>query len=571
MAIDYPTALDSFTDKQDNIDVVQAVDINDVQDACMALEEKVGIDNSTVTTSHDYKISTLEGHLESIVFAVDYDSFADAVSDIGSNNVTLITSTSLTLTDNVTVPSNISIIALEGTLFSGAYDLTINGSFSAGLYQVFDRDVNVTGNPRIKYAYPEWFGAEGDGVTDDIAAIQCLIDSIDSFSTGEARTTPVFLSNNIYYISNSINFKRYTRLISNGAKLLYGGTGVAVNCVGNDTSYVYPVIKGVTIEKDSLDNIGTGILIDHSRFGGYFEDVVIQGFEYGIIHQDSWLNIFVDVKVKSNTYGALFKQSSNGVSIRDCFFNSNSDYGLKAETSTNLRVVNCEFEGNGGSAVIFDGSRSSIIAGNYFEGNGSPHIKVYESTGTDYSYMIQILNNYMQGLGTAANGIVIERTQDTCILGNKIINFTSYAIDLSSTTASRMKALFNALTDNGGTINVNLNALGESLIFDDYNEIMYKAFLTMAAKTPAFILKDEEHDTAISITQSNTKTYIRNIDNNPLATIDHTSRQFSEFALQTGSTRPSSPRLGQLFLDTSINKLIWFDGTNWRDTQGTIV
>jgi len=57
MAINYPTSLDSFTNKTDNVDNVMAVDINDVQDAIEALEAKVGIDGSADDTSIDYKVN----------------------------------------------------------------------------------------------------------------------------------------------------------------------------------------------------------------------------------------------------------------------------------------------------------------------------------------------------------------------------------------------------------------------------------------------------------------------------------------------------------------------------------
>ena len=57
MAISFPTSLDSFTTKTDSVDYPQAIDINDVQDAIEALEAKVGVDNSVVTTSHDYRLS----------------------------------------------------------------------------------------------------------------------------------------------------------------------------------------------------------------------------------------------------------------------------------------------------------------------------------------------------------------------------------------------------------------------------------------------------------------------------------------------------------------------------------
>jgi len=53
----FPTSLDSFTTKYDNTDDVMAADINDVQDAIEALEAKVGINSSAVTTSLDYKVN----------------------------------------------------------------------------------------------------------------------------------------------------------------------------------------------------------------------------------------------------------------------------------------------------------------------------------------------------------------------------------------------------------------------------------------------------------------------------------------------------------------------------------
>jgi len=57
MAINFPTSLDSFSSKTDNVDDVMAVDINDLQDAIEALEAKVGINSSAVTASLDYKVN----------------------------------------------------------------------------------------------------------------------------------------------------------------------------------------------------------------------------------------------------------------------------------------------------------------------------------------------------------------------------------------------------------------------------------------------------------------------------------------------------------------------------------
>lgn len=38
----------------------------------------------------------------------------------------------------------------------------------------------------------------------------------------------------------------------------------------------------------------------------------------------------------------------------------------------------------------------------------------------------------------------------------------------------------------------------------------------------------------------------------------------------TTANRPASPRLYQMYYDTTISKLILWDGTNWVDSMGTI-
>ncbi len=64
MATNFPVSLDSLsnptaTDKQNNPD--HATQHANANDAIEALQIKVGIDSSAVTTSHDYKLSTITG------------------------------------------------------------------------------------------------------------------------------------------------------------------------------------------------------------------------------------------------------------------------------------------------------------------------------------------------------------------------------------------------------------------------------------------------------------------------------------------------------------------------------
>ena len=55
----FPTSLDSFVTKYDLIDDVLAADVNSLQTAVAALEAKVGVNSSTVTSSLDYKVAAV--------------------------------------------------------------------------------------------------------------------------------------------------------------------------------------------------------------------------------------------------------------------------------------------------------------------------------------------------------------------------------------------------------------------------------------------------------------------------------------------------------------------------------
>ncbi len=75
MATDFPTSLDALTNPtpSDNLDsgaVPHASQHANINDAMEAVQAKVGVDNSAVTTSLDYKIRQLEGLAGSGNFAV---------------------------------------------------------------------------------------------------------------------------------------------------------------------------------------------------------------------------------------------------------------------------------------------------------------------------------------------------------------------------------------------------------------------------------------------------------------------------------------------------------------------
>jgi parallel beta-helix repeat protein len=80
--------------------------------------------------------------------------------------------TYLVCTD-LTIPSTVTLSARHGAVVRVLANktVTINGVLSAGPYRIFDGDGSVTGTFAGQSVYPQWWGAVGDGTTDDTLAL----------------------------------------------------------------------------------------------------------------------------------------------------------------------------------------------------------------------------------------------------------------------------------------------------------------------------------------------------------------------------------------------------------------
>ncbi len=99
MASNFPSSLDNFTNptSTDTLDSPpHDVQHSDANDAIESLQAKVGIDSSAVTTSHDYKISTVETQLNTatgLVLKAPREQWTvSATAATGTVNVDLLSS-----------------------------------------------------------------------------------------------------------------------------------------------------------------------------------------------------------------------------------------------------------------------------------------------------------------------------------------------------------------------------------------------------------------------------------------------------------------------------------------------
>ena len=180
------------------------------------------------------------------------------VTDIGASaETTLIVNDSQTLTANLDITDNINVRVLRGGEFVKASTYTLNiESLTTGIYQIFSGfspgDVTVGSNTE---AFPQWWGAVGDGTTDDAIPIQAAIDMAINQSGGTVRFPAgqyaITSTLDVHYVGEGVD--------PGGIRRIGGVRLVGVVGPGNDS-----IFEGDTVASIIKKSGAAGGILDYS-------------------------------------------------------------------------------------------------------------------------------------------------------------------------------------------------------------------------------------------------------------------------------------------------------------------
>lgn len=444
------------------------------------------------------------------------NDFDGAITTIGSSNYTLVIDTNITVTQDVTVPATCGLDIGRGgslTYQDANVDLTINGPVMAGPYQWIDpnRAWVSFGAGSIDKLYPQWWGAAGDGSTNDDTPLARWI-AEDTGVKYLPKGSGAYIIQTALTLSNSnqvIEFEEGAELQLDANQATAGGknaltitgdnvtlrnfkfngnrpnqnTGKGHGLVLNGADhckiyapYIYSIKGGadcIYVYGDSNNvHIYNPVCIDPNRNGiavtdarnVYIKNIYASGCNNAGIDIEpsaadkSATNIIVNGGlIDSCLYGAIGYgyQNTNYAtfSFKNVTIESSGDSGIVVRAAKDFSVENCTIN-NAGSHGIFLETHSSTYP-YYIKKGNVINSKIYNSTG---------IGIYVYG------GSTTRYIEDVNIINNIIDTTGGTSAGISGTFINRGNFINNIIKNSAGiglSLSSNLDiSIGFNTIYD---------------------------------------------------------------------------------------------------------
>lgn len=389
----------------------------------------------------------------------------------GATTGTWLILSSFTLDGNKTLPSGVTL-EFRGGIISGAFTITGDDTkIVAEPKQIFNTNVTLVGTWNTNISYPEWFGATGDGATDDTTEIQKVLDFGGKVEFMPQKT----------YVSTGLTLStsKSTYLELNGCTLKLSGSGTLIDI---DNNHDFSL-------QNSINN-------------GYLDSTTL-GSGIAILNTDTDRTEFNNLLIRYFDKGIMLDASADGGYSESCFFKNvtirSCDYGIylggSAWTSTTISYGQTRFIGVN---VSTSGASAAVAYGFYQE----QHTSLYRTTFATATFWTETNNAVGFFTDGAFNGVFgqigIERigstgntafqvgSNATLIQGDLIINIAGVfatEFDLNANISYqgiRKKAIqtirkqgydavIDQVTDEDGTVRISRKVTNTDTIQERYN------------------------------------------------------------------------------------------------------
>lgn len=339
----------------------------------------------------------------------------------------IIGAATVTVSTSFTLPSNWTLEFEPGGSFAIATGITItlNGQVAATLSQIFSytgTGVAVFGSVlRTPEIYPQWWGATGDGTTDDSAAIQNAVNAASGYVVNPTYSYVAHLKfpSGRYKFGSTVTVAAGTRVFIEGehaagvggTQFLQGGDTVTVLQVNADTFKIHNIwFRGTaSVGTGNLLSLGSATETVHDTYitdcwfataanaaiafvnvsGIIIQGNTLEGGAYGIYAAPTGSAECQDIKIIGNRFYSI---PTNAIRVIGS--------GSPSTTPTKYWLISSNiFDFNGGigaTEAIYGSANADYfeIVGNHFNNQASGDISFASSLGP------HIASNYSSKTGT---------------------------------------------------------------------------------------------------------------------------------------------------------------------------
>ncbi len=239
----------------------------------------------------------------------------------------------------------------------------------------------------------QWYGAKGDGVTDDTAALNAwLAYLVANGAEGLLNNGNYLTTSKLIIDESSVTTEELTRVSIRGEG--DGNTAIQSNHAGRCIEYqggtgggLGSYIKFSGFRLNGSGQVGgVGLWLDNCAWA-HFEDMTISAFERGIDGTDVLSTVFDSCRIRFNFMGFRFAYSDasrpNAITFRDCIIGANYTYGGLITGGASINIRGGSLEGNGQTEGVptvggygvklvdcgVEGATGLVASGVYCEGN----------------------------------------------------------------------------------------------------------------------------------------------------------------------------------------------------------
>ena len=359
-------------------------------------------------------------------------SLATAISTIGADHERLVINTTVTLGADANAPDNIAFeISENGLITLGNYNLYIHGDFRC---EPGNRAFNVSGSGRVYFrgaidrVYPGWFGALGDGVTDDTNALNYCFLSYNWIESPPELT---------YLITSSVQYRN--RQSINFNKSTIKGNLTSDNLLeasAYDHSNV--TIKNLIIDNTDPNNAGSIGLSSYGTQKSRFENLRIINVETGMkFYSSSYWNDIYSPNIEYTKIGMHFIDLPNECTV----FGGNVDHcnigcliettNYPATTLNHIKIYGTAFEDFTRGIKIIDSWWTYISSPRFDTAKGSS-VGIFLQGDCKYTSIISSHfdgpTSYIDGNTQDLDGLVYLNGINNSNMGIRTVN-PQYPVD----------------------------------------------------------------------------------------------------------------------------------------------